>query len=138
MNKERTELETSPLVLVVDDDKTTRFLISTVIRSFGCVVDTAGSVKQAIECLEHRVYDLILIDGHLGDGCGSQIARSVRHGQFSLETPIIAITSDDDADYVQMLLASGVDRMVRKPISAAQIRELAVTYGLLGGSNAAD
>ena len=138
MRDERTEGETSRLVLIVDDDRITRLVVGSVVQSYGCAVDTAGSVKEALECLERRVYDLIMIDGHLPDGSGTDIARYVRQGRFPLDTPIIAFSSDDDSGHVKALLASGASHFVRKPISRSEIRALLLEFGLMGEPSAAD
>lgn len=138
MRDESTQGETSPLVLVVDDDRVTRFVFAGFVQSLGCVVETAGTVKEALEYLDHRVYDLIMVDGHLPDGSGTEIAQSVRSGRFPLDTPIIAFSSDDDPGHVQALLASGAGRFLRKPISRTDIRALLLEHGLIREPRAAD
>ncbi len=138
MRDERTEGETSRLVLIVDDDRITRLVVGSVVQSHGCAVDTAGSVKEALECLDRRVYDLIMLDGHLPDGSGTDIARYVRQGRFPLDTPIIAFSSDDDPSHVKALLASGAARFVRKPVSRAEIGTLLLEFGVIGEPSASD
>ena len=122
-----------PQVLVVDDDRVARYILSRFIRSHQCEVDTASSVQEALRFLACKVYDLIVIDGHLRDGQGTEIARYVRGGAFPLETPIVALSSDDGREHVDSLLAAGAHCFVKKPISATQVRDLLAEYGLLGG-----
>jgi len=54
------------------------------------LVEKAGSVREAKEKLEKRVYDVAIVDMHLEDGSGSDIARMIR--ESGVKTRIAALT----------------------------------------------
>jgi len=111
-------------VLIVDDDAIIRLYFTRVMGLSGLPVDGADSIRQALGLLRRTVYKLILLDGHLPDGHGSEIARYVQQDARSLSTSIVAISSDDSPSHVQMMANAGVSRFFVKPIRAEQIMQL--------------
>ena len=50
------------LVLVVDDDENNRDMLARRLQRQGLTVTTAGGGRQALECVRHQPFDLILLD----------------------------------------------------------------------------
>ena len=111
-------------VLIVEDDPITRTVFSHVITGHGCTVHIAGSAREATEQLRLRTYDLILVDANLPDSHGVEIVRAVRRHGSAPRTPIVAVSSDDGRDNVRLLLESGVDEFVVKPVTAQTLGDL--------------
>lgn len=122
--------QTLSQVLAVDDDILMRMLLGIYIRRCDCTADIVGSATQALVCLAHQRYSLIIVDGHLGDGTGCEIARFIRRQHHLADVPIIAISSDASADHVRLLTVAGVDQFLPKPVSASQIRQILEYYSV--------
>ena len=89
-------------------------------RRYGveCVLVEDG--REALEKIEERRFDLIVLDQYMPGLNGDEVARAVREGDT--ETPMIAITSDDGC--VPRLKRSGFDAVFVKPLRAAEYREI--------------
>lgn len=115
-------------ILIVDDDPITRLIMIKMIESTGYEVEVAATVKRALQCIDRREFSLILLDGHLDDGYGWEVAQRVRDKSAGKRVPIVAISSDDSSETIGKLLKSGVDHFMVKPIHLEQFRRLLVFY----------
>jgi DNA-binding response OmpR family regulator len=61
-------------ILLVDDEPALRELWADVLREHGYVVDLAGTLSEAQDCLGARAYDLAIADWRLPDGDGRVVA----------------------------------------------------------------
>ena len=125
------EQQDSKRVLVVDDDILMRMLFSLFMKRCGVSADIVGSVQQAILRITQTRYSLILVDGHLGDGTGCDVAAFARHETHLAGVPIVAISSDNRTEHVQQLLAAGVNQFMKKPVNGDNIRHLLEHYSLI-------
>lgn len=61
-------------ILLVEDEPTTREIVTHVLRLAGYDLDAVGSVGAATTCLEMMPYALVIVDWFLPDGNGADIA----------------------------------------------------------------
>lgn len=102
-------------VLIVDDDRAVLTMLYKVIKSNGIDAHTALSGEEALELLEHEVYDLILLDVNLHGMDGFEVVQTVR--RRGLKTPII-IVSGRKEDYDTLYgLDIGADDYITKPFN---------------------
>ncbi len=100
-------------VLIVDDDATICRLLEKVMRSNDMEPVIAGSGHEALEILNSRTFDLILIDVMLGDMEGFDVIRKIR--KEGNNTPVI-IVSGRNEDYDSLYgLSVGADDYITKP-----------------------
>src|SRR5947209_3402192 len=81
MSDETTTLEhggAPARLLVVDDEENIVLTISEVLRLEDYEVDVAASVREAVERLDERDYDLVLTDLHMNEGDGLSLLEEVR------------------------------------------------------------
>ena len=108
-------------VLVVEDEADARTLVAAVLQRQGAVVDTAGSVQQALEALEHQVPDVLLSDIAMPGADGYELIRSVRANPNWARLPAAALTAFvTPADRGKVLLA-GFDSHVPKPVEPTEL-----------------
>jgi CheY-like chemotaxis protein/HPt (histidine-containing phosphotransfer) domain-containing protein len=85
----------------------------------GCRVTIAKSGRAAIDACRQNPFDAILLDVHMPDMDGHEVARTLRRMSQAGETahcPIIAVTgATRDIDRAQCM-ASGMDDFVGKPL----------------------
>ena len=81
MTRDNTKPDTKNLegkrILLVEDHPSIRKALAHLLRSH-CYLSTAASGRAALEHIEHKAPDLILLDLNLSDMDGLEIARLVR------------------------------------------------------------
>ena len=113
-------------VLVVEDDEVSLFAVRKMLEKRGCVVETVSNGKEAVDLLEKRNFDLVLMDVQTPVMDGLEATRRIR--EFGLEDrriiPIIALTGyamDGDKD---RFLAAGMDDYIAKPVCMADLNRI--------------
>src|SRR4051794_16160938 len=76
-------------VLIVEDDRAARVAISRILKKQGFAVSEAGTVAGAMESIEQRRPDWILLDLMLPDGCGIDVLRRVRAQHLATKVCVI-------------------------------------------------
>ena len=126
-------------VLIVDDDESVLTMIYRVIRSAGMDAETVSNGEKALELIQKRPFDLILLDVNLRGMDGFQVIQSLR-GR-GIKTPIM-IVSGRKEDYDTLYgLDIGADDYIPKPFNpvvlAAKVKALIRrSRGGLSGSDA--
>ncbi len=87
------------------------------------VVHTAAEARRALDRMQ---VDLLLLDLHLPDGHGLQLARTLRAAGH--HTDVIAVTSARDLAVVREGVSLGVVQYVLKPFTFATLRDRLVRY----------
>ncbi|MEW6514868.1 MAG: ATP-binding protein [Pseudomonadota bacterium] len=117
-------------ILVVEDNRTNRLVIGTLLGKIGLTVDMAENgqegVTRLIKSAETEKPDLILMDVQMPVLDGLAATAQIR--QWELDNavpriPIIALTADAFAEDRERCLAAGMDDYLAKPIDAARLRE---------------
>jgi DNA-binding response OmpR family regulator len=108
-------------ILLVDDDKPLRDMLSRSFEREGHRVTAVPDGQSALDAAATRPFDVVLLDVALGAGpTGHDVARMLR-GRRDV-VPIIMLTAlDSEADAVQGL-ESGADDYVTKPFGLAELR----------------
>ncbi len=112
-------------VLVVDDNPTNQEVARALLEAIGALVDTVSSGLEALASLEHRQFDVVLMDIHMPGMSGIETLEAIRaSGRSTL--PVVALTADAMSGERDRLLALGFNGYVSKPIEpAALVRVLA-------------
>ena len=105
-------------VLVVDDDRDTRSMVSTVLASAGATVRTADSAQNAIDQVETAVPDLVLTDIAMPDVDGLQLLRMIRERDQGGRLPVLALSAFPAGAGSS---ADGFDRYLTKPIDPGDL-----------------
>lgn len=110
-------------ILIVDDDKTTRKLLSLYLKGKGFEAVTAENGLDAIEKLGTGDINLIITDMNMPYMDGIELTKALRSDSASRDVPIIMVTTEADEDERKKALDAGVDDYLVKPTSADQINE---------------
>ena len=103
-------------LLVVDDDELNRDMLSRRLQRRGFDVETAEDGHQALECIERRSYDVILLDVMMPGIDGLEVLRRIRDRHAMNELPIIMATAKDTSEEVVQALELGANDYVTKPL----------------------
>jgi CheY-like chemotaxis protein len=117
------ELETEELdkeiknlkVLVVEDIALNQLLMKTLLDDFGFECDIAGNGKIAIEKLQLKSYDIILMDLQMPEMNGFEATEHIRN-KMKLTIPIIALTADVTTVDLLKCKAVGMNDYIAKPV----------------------
>lgn len=115
-------------VLIVDDNKVNLIVAEGIIAPLQMKVDKAISGKQALEMIEEKHYDLILMDHMMPELDGIETTRIIRrfHEDYD-NVPIIALTANVVEEVRAQFLVEGMNDFVAKPIESkvlvAKIRQ---------------
>lgn len=102
-------------ILVVDDEEITRELTRTALEKEEYRVTVAASGREAMQRIEKKRFDLLIIDIQMDDMDGISLCRFIRR-RISPVPPILMITTLDSEDSVEQSFAAGAADYIRKPI----------------------
>ncbi|WP_250625034.1 sigma-54-dependent transcriptional regulator [Pinirhizobacter soli] len=112
-------------VLVVDDERDIRELLTITLGRMELEVDSVGSVGEARAALDGRRYDLCFTDMRLPDGSGQELIELIAE-RFP-ETPVAMITAYGNVDAAVNALKAGAFDFVSKPVDIQLLRRLVRT-----------
>jgi diguanylate cyclase (GGDEF)-like protein len=110
-------------VLVVDDDRNLRKIISTNLELAGYEVATASDGRDALAKIEHQVPDLVLLDLMMPLMDGYEVAQRVRtHPNPSVaNVPIIILTAKGETEDKLRGFEAGADDYITKPFGPREL-----------------
>jgi two-component system response regulator PilR (NtrC family) len=114
-----------PTVLVIDDERDIRELLTITLGRMGLVVDTASNVGEAKQRLTESRYALCFTDMRLPDGSGQEIIELIS-AKYP-ETPVAMITAYGNVDAAVNALKAGAFDFVSKPVDINMLRRLVQT-----------
>lgn len=109
-------------VLVVDDSKLQRKLLTLSLRRWGFEVIEAESGEQALEIAAARRPDLVLSDWMMPGMTGLEFCRRFREMHGEEYSYFILLTSKSEKDEVALGLDSGADDFLTKPVDNNELR----------------
>ena len=104
-------------LLVVDDNEISRDLLCRQLERQGHIVTTAGSGKQALDILQSRAFDLVLLDIMMPEMSGYQVLRRLKSSEAFGDIPVIVVSALDDIDSVVHCLRMGAEDYLIKPFN---------------------
>jgi two-component system, OmpR family, phosphate regulon response regulator OmpR len=119
MNTEPAVLaDDAPHLLVVDDDRRIRVLLSRFLAAEGYRVTTAETAAEARLKLDGLSFDLLILDVMMPGETGFQLARSIRQNSA---VPIMMLTARDEKESRIEGLETGADDYLSKPFEPREL-----------------
>ena len=113
-----------PRVLVVDDEEHITELVAMGLTYNGFDVERAASGRSALDMVQSRRPDLIVLDVMLPDLDGFEVARRIRQAEGAgTHVPVIFLTARDTTQDKVEGLRLGSDDYVTKPFSIEELIE---------------
>ncbi len=110
-------------ILVVDDDKTTRKLLTLYLKAKGYEVVAAENGLDAMEKLGTENINLVVTDMNMPYMDGIELTKNLRGDENWKTIPIVMVTTEADEDERKKALDAGVDDYLVKPANAEQISD---------------
>jgi CheY-like chemotaxis protein len=125
-------------ILVVEDDPISRSFVSTALMQNGHSVVTAANGVEALEQVERRPFDVILMDVQMPQMDGFEATDRIRRreSQTGGRVPIVALTAHAMKGDRERCLESGMDLYISKPVDMNQL--LAAVGKIAASRNAGD
>lgn len=120
-------------VLIAEDEKGLRDILSKFLQKKGFEVDVVGDGDSACHAVDEKVYDIIVLDIMMPGKNGKEVCAHIRH---KYDVPVIFLTALDSEQDIVDGYEIGADEYITKPFSApvllAKINALIKRYhGLL-------
>lgn len=108
----------APLVLVADDESSTRLLISTVLRQKGYRVVEAENGLEALHIVEQQRPAILILDGHMPELDGLEVCKRSKALDPAYSPRTMIVTAVFKALWYrhQALSEIGVDEFMTKPV----------------------
>jgi two-component system sensor histidine kinase/response regulator len=105
-------------VLVAEDNELNIVLVTELLRQRGHLARVVGDGRAALALAAEGTFDVLLLDLHMPDMDGFEVARAIRHRELGTgrHLPIIALTARSSARDRERALAAGTDDFLPKPI----------------------
>ncbi|UJM89928.1 sigma-54 dependent transcriptional regulator [Rhodanobacter denitrificans] len=112
-------------VLVIDDERDIRELLTITLGRMDLQVDAVGTVAEARRALAERSYDLCFTDMRLPDGSGHEVIELIAAEHPDM--PVAMITAYGNVDAAVNALKAGAFDFVSKPVDIQMLRGLVRT-----------
>ena len=118
-----TDTSIKPLsVLVVDDSRLQRKLVSVHLKKWGFKISEAASGQEAIAICETKEIDMILSDWVMPGMSGLEFCEAFRALPRDRYGYFILLTSKSDKEDIANGLDKGADDFLSKPVNATELR----------------
>jgi CheY-like chemotaxis protein len=118
-------------LLLVDDDKDTRYFLGVLLRRYGAEVHSAASAEEAMTLFKQLPIDIIVSDIGMPEHSGYDLIRWIRAAEREEKrTPALALTAFGSAAHREEALRCGFDQHLPKPFEPLNVvRVLATLIG---------
>lgn len=109
-------------ILVVDDNRTNRMVLESILLNDGFNVTLVNDGDEALEMLEEKSFDAMLIDVNMPRLNGIEATKLWRHMEGgNAHLPIIGVTADATEETLEKCLEAGMDERITKPVEAKKL-----------------
>lgn len=108
-------------VLVVDDSPDNLAIVSTLLRARGFSVETAADGPTALDALEKRRPDVILLDVMMPAMSGMEVLDRIRANPQHTGIPVILVTAKSADEDLLEGYKFGADYYITKPFTPRQL-----------------
>lgn len=125
-------------ILLVDDQPINRLMARSQLRQLGCMdVDEAHNGMQALECLQAKPYDVVLMDVQMPEMDGLDATRALRRMSIQPQPVVIAMTANAFNEDREASLGAGMNHFLTKPVKLDTLNaalQMVVAGDILPGS----
>jgi CheY-like chemotaxis protein len=116
-------------VLVVEDNMVNQKVAVALLKRLGVRADVASDGREAVERVQSRSYDLVLMDCQMPIMNGYDATAEIRRrGGAAAHVPIVAMTADVIDDSKERALQAGMNDFVAKPVDMQELSRALRTW----------
>ncbi|HEY2015477.1 MAG TPA: response regulator [Bryobacteraceae bacterium] len=109
-------------ILIVEDDRATRYLLSRTLKTEGYAVSTATDGAQGLRQMRKQEFDLALLDVWMPRMNGLELLAKMR--AEGIGTKAVVLTSDDTPETLLRAVREQAWQYISKPIEPSKVLEL--------------
>lgn len=112
-------------ILVVDDSKTMRAVITKGLRAAGVPIDElheAANGWEALTHLEAQWIDLVLTDLNMPEMNGMELVQEMAKGDTLQNTPVVVVSTEGSKTRIEELERHGIRGYLRKPFTPEDLK----------------
>lgn len=110
-----------PLVLVADDERFNRTLLSRILRGESCQIVEAADGLQALELARELHPDLVLLDVMMPGMDGFDVCRTLTADPATSDTPVVFLSAKSGSDDIIHGLEVGAVDYITRPFKRAEV-----------------
>ena len=123
-------------VLVLEDSKLAAYAVSRMLKELGAEVTLAETGEKARALIKAKDFDFMILDFHLPDTTGPEIAKEVRRLELddTKRRPLILHSSSVDAKKRELAREAGINVVLNKPLDEEGINQIMLVckeFGIL-------
>jgi len=111
----------NPSILIVDDNPTLVELLKSQLRPYKYEIDVAYDGELALEIIQKKLPDLVLLDLMMPKISGFEICKRLKEGKDTRFIPIIVITALQEQSDKLKAIELGADDFLVKPINRIEL-----------------
>lgn len=117
-------------ILLAEDHPINQKLMQIMLQRFGYAVDLAQDGSEALNLVQHHIYDLVFMDIQMPVMDGLEATRRIRKGIGPKKQPvIIAMTANALQEDKKKCINAGMDDFMVKPIKLDMVEKMIVKWG---------
>lgn len=123
--------ESKGYLLLAEDNPVNQAVALGMLRNLGYIVDVVNNGIEAIEAVQRKTYDLVLMDCMMPEMDGYRATTEIRRQQSTGKLdyfPIIALTANAIEGDREKCLTTGMDDYLAKPIKAKDLANTVETW----------
>lgn len=124
----QSKIKANKTILVVEDSKTARKVVSMVLGRKGYNVIEATSGTEALLAIEGITPDLVLLDVMLPDMTGYEVLSTIRKKSELSEVPVVMLTGKRSPEDRLKGMVSGSNEYLTKPFDPAKLLDVLGKY----------
>ena len=117
----QSNIETTPRVLVVEDEPDIAALIAYQLTREGFRVETIGNGTEALVAIDKEAPDLVVLDRMLPGLSGDEVIQRLRDDPETLSIPVLMLTAKREQEDRIEGLELGADDYLTKPFSPREL-----------------
>jgi len=111
-------------VLLVEDNPVNQLVAKGMLGKLGCDVTVAAHGAEALDQLEYKEFDLVLMDCNMPVMDGYEASRQIRRSGRWPQLPIVALTANAMSEERERCRAAGMSDYLAKPFSREELAAL--------------
>jgi diguanylate cyclase (GGDEF)-like protein len=115
-------------ILIVDDEKLNIELAAVYLKQEGYKISYTTQGIKAIELVESKGVDLILLDINMPEVDGFSVAKALKRDSKTKDIPIIFLTAQSDIEYVSKAFEIGGVDYITKPFNGLELKARVKTH----------
>jgi CheY-like chemotaxis protein len=108
-------------ILLVDDQKDVRFVMSELLDDMGHEVLEADSAASCLNQFGDSEADLVLLDLHMPDVSGQELLAKLRKDHPGSTPPVVILTGSQSASDLNSIPELGIQGLIHKPWTPEEV-----------------